>query len=639
MVSDARFVLFVAALVTLAGATSYWIAVTGDASYRTSLPAFGSYDEMARFLERSGSLAGRYGFLDPLAGGDVALAETGAVPYTGTNVQVEGVDEMDIVKTDGTYLYVAAPDNVTILRAYPPEAMAVVARIPAADLAVDGGMPTRIAGLFLVADRLVVVASSYGETPVLLEPGPQDVALWFPQPARTTLSVFDLTRREAPSLLYAVGVSGSPLAARATAGHVYLVASDPVRRVNDTYALPEVCDGAGCEPVDVRAIRYDPETKGANAFANVLAVDVAGGASEVLSVVTGFASTLYMSREALYLTLPKWEAETPFLALPAASHEAVTVRTTIYTIRAEGTDLEVVAHADVPGRLLNQFSLDEYEGYLRVATTTDATGGESGRNNLYVLDGDLAVVGRLEGLAPGERIHSARFLGDRAYLVTFRKVDPFFVLDLADPRNPTVLGFLKIPGYSDYLHPVDEGYILGVGKDAVPAEDGDFAWFQGLKLSLFDVADVARPKEVAQYLLGDRGTDSEVLRDHKAFLYLPSARLLVLPVSLYEVNESAYPDGPPPNAYGEFVWLGAYVLSVTPEDGFVLRGRIAHTDGFTDLAGEGYRAWPYAILRSLSIGDYLYTVSPTAVKANALADLAEANALVYAAPPDPETKG
>ncbi|NIP67558.1 hypothetical protein GWM83_02345, partial [Candidatus Bathyarchaeota archaeon] len=114
-------------------------------------------------------------------------------------------------------------------------------------------------------------------------------------------------------------------------------------------------------------------------------------------------------------------------------------------------------------------------------------------------------MGRLEDLAPGEKIYSARFMGDRGYLVTFRKVDPLFVLDLSQPTNPKVLGKLKIPGYSDYLHPYDENHIIGVGKETVAAEQGDFAWYQGVKISLFDVTDVEDPREIDKYEIGDRG--------------------------------------------------------------------------------------------------------------------------------------
>lgn len=294
---------------------------------------------------------------------------------------------------------------------------------------------------------------------------------------------------------------------------------------------------------------------------------------------------------------------------------------------ALGDGISYEGYGEAPGHLLNQFSLDESGGYLRMATTK----GEVSRmqreipavNNVYVLDSNLNIAGRLEDLAPGEKIYSARFMGDRAYLVTFKKVDPLFVIGLEDPRNPTLLGKLKIPGYSDYLHPYDETHLIGLGKDAVPAEEGDFAWYQGVKLSLFDVSDVSNPKELSSFKIGDRGTESYALRDHKAFLFSKARNLLVIPILLAEIDESKS-QGTQANTYGEFKFQGAYVFRVSPEEGFVLRGTISHADPSSFLkAGEYYRGSDTDVTRSLYMDDFLYTVSGRTVKANDLNSLAE----------------
>ncbi len=200
-------------------------------------------------------------------------------------------------------------------------------------------------------------------------------------------------------------------------------------------------------------------------------------------------------------------------------------------------------------------------------------------------------------------------------------MDPFFVIDLADPRRPEVLGYLKIPGFSEYLHPMDATHVLGVGKDTVEADEGDFAWFQGLKLSLFDVSDVREPEEVAKYLIGDRGTSSPVLWDHKAFLHVAAQNLVVLPVDLV-VQEAGEPWG-----WGAPVWQGVYVLSVTPEEGFQLVGTVSHWEE----DGEDYWQSPRSIQRSLYIGDYLYTLSPALLQAHGLEDLAFAGQVAYGA--------
>jgi uncharacterized secreted protein with C-terminal beta-propeller domain len=303
-----------------------------------------------------------------------------------------------------------------------------------------------------------------------------------------------------------------------------------------------------------------------------------------------------------------------------------------------------LAKGQVSGRVLNQFSMDESGGYFRIATTiTPPWDGRMMRplvqpseerpstSSVYVLDKDLSTVGRLEGLAPGEKIYSARFMGDRLYLVTFKQVDPLFVISLSDPKNPMVLGKLKIPGYSDYLHPYDKNYLIGIGKDVDESIDADkvhtsgavyYTAIKGVKLSLFDVSDVSSPKEVAKYVVGDRGTESYALQDHKAFLFSKAKNLMVLPITLAEIDKGKYPGGVPTSASGDYVFQGAYVFSVSPQSGFVLRGRVTHASE-QDLAKSGEYFWSQAsVQRSLYMDNYLYTVSDQYVKANDLVSLA-----------------
>jgi uncharacterized secreted protein with C-terminal beta-propeller domain len=238
---------------------------------------------------------------------------------------------------------------------------------------------------------------------------------------------------------------------------------------------------------------------------------------------------------------------------------------------------------------------------------------------------NLTIVGKLEGLAPGESIYSARFLGKRCYVVTFKKVDPLFVISLEDPTSPTVLGKLKIPGYSDYLHPYDENHLIGIGKEAVEAEQGDFAWYQGVKVSIFDVTNVENPIEAANFTIGDRGTDSPVLRNHKALLFDKGLNLLVLPVLIAEIDETKYPDGVPANAYGDFVWQGALVFNIT-ESAIVSLGGITHMEDNASLINSGYYFYSdYSIKRSLYIDDTLYTISNKKIKMNNLTNLEEIN--------------
>ncbi len=335
-------------------------------------------------------------------------------------------------------------------------------------------------------------------------------------------------------------------------------------------------------------------------------------------------SRLYVSTGHIYVTASRYLESSASLGIKAPVRSGVE-GTMIYKIKIDKGDITYIADGFIPGWVLNQFSMDEYNGYFRVATTVgNSWGAGKSMNNIYVLNSSLGIIGRLEDLAPGEQIYSARFMGDRSYLVTFKKVDPLFVIDLKNPKSPKVLGKLKIPGYSDYLHPYDENHIIGVGKEAVDAKQGDFAWYQGVKMALFDVTDVSNPKELAKYEIGDRGTDSPALHDHRAFLFSKDRSLLVIPALVAEVNPSAYSGNPPADAYGEFVYQGAYVFSISPEKGITLRGRITHMEGIDDLKKSGwYFDSPYSVKRTLYIDDVLYTISNKLVKMNSLADLKE----------------
>jgi len=267
--------------------------------------------------------------------------------------------------------------------------------------------------------------------------------------------------------------------------------------------------------------------------------------------------------------------------------------------------------------VLNQFSMNEYGDYFRVATTTRE--GTS-RNHIYVLDMALNITGSLTDLAPGETIYSARFMGEKGYLVTFKKVDPLFVIDLKDPYNPEELGYLKVTGYSDYLHPYDENHIIGIGKETTDA--GDFAWYQGVKISLFDVSDVNNPREISKLEIGDRGTDSPVLWDHKAFLFDKLRNLLVMPILEAKVDVTKYSEAEIAWAYGEPVYQGAYVFDISIDNGLQLRGRITHIDDPSALEqGYYYYYSPYSIQRSLYIDDVLYTISDAKIKMNDLENL------------------
>jgi len=281
-------------------------------------------------------------------------------------------------------------------------------------------------------------------------------------------------------------------------------------------------------------------------------------------------------------------------------------KTVIHKVGIAGMDIDYEGVGEVSGRILNQFSMDEYKGNFRIATTTGNTWQETSFNHLYVLDDDLEIIGSVEDLAKGERIYSARFMGEKAYLVTFRQIDPFYVIDLSDAESPKVLGYLKIPGYSSYLHPYGDDKVIGIGKDG-----------SNLKLSLFDVSDVENPVEIDKFVVEGDYSNSEALDEHKAFLFSEDKGLLVIPVhywnyEVYDVTETGV-------SYRDYkYWQGVFVFDVN--GGFSLKGKIANVED-----GEDYHNtyWLNNVRRSLYMDDYLYTVSNSNVRASDLDSLDE----------------
>ncbi|MCI0563625.1 MAG: beta-propeller domain-containing protein, partial [Nitrososphaera sp.] len=302
-----------------------------------------------------------------------------------------------------------------------------------------------------------------------------------------------------------------------------------------------------------------------------------------------------------------------------------TQKTVIHRIEI-GSDgaIDYKSRGEVPGRLLNQFSMDESGDRFRVATTSEfwsPYGGSVLHNNVYVLDEEMEIVGELEEIAQGESIYSARFMGDRLYLITFERIDPFFVIDLSED-DPEVLGELKLPGYSNYLHPYDDDHVIGIGKETKENQYGGIE-ILGVKLALFDVSDVSDPRVVDVYEIGGAGTDSEVLYDHKALLFDRSKDVLSIPVSI--VPDYAEPRYAEDGRYIEpKVWRGFYVFGVDADDGFDLKGTVEHFEDVNDY----YYIYAVQGSRSFYIGDVLYTVTlNNLIKMNDLSDLDEINEL------------
>jgi inhibitor of cysteine peptidase len=530
-----------------------------------------------------------------------AITDHSGADYSTTNIQVAGVDEADIVKTDGEYIYVASGNKTTIVKAYPPEQAEVLSEIE---------LEGTVIGIFISGDRLVVFVE---ETPYYayyddVRSGAAEKFYMPYQSPKTYIKVYDVSDRANPQLQREVSTDGQYVSSRMIGDYIYVVVNEPVYEQDDEINLPKIGSENNETEIPATDIYYSDVADYYYMYTTIIAINAQNDSQQPTheTILLGASSNLYVSQNNIYLTFPVWGADM-----------WDSQKTSIHRIHIQGSEIEPVASGEVRGTVLNQFSMDEYDGYFRVATTT---WDETTQNNVYILNMALNTTGSLENLAPGETIYSARFMGKRGYLVTFKQVDPLFVIDLEDPYHPQVLGYLKVTGYSDYLHPYDETHIIGIGKETTDA--GTFAWYQGVKISLFDVTDVSNPVEISKLEIGDRGTDSLVLSDHKAFLFDRSKNLLVMPILVAEVDVSDYPGGVPDWAYGEPVWQGAYVFNVSLDQGIQIKGRITHIENPSELEqGYYYYYSPFAVERSLYIDNVLYTVSDAQIRMNSLATL------------------
>ena len=569
---------------------------------------------------------------------DGVLPSTGIT--SGTNTQVNGVDEADFVETDGQYLYVAHNGQLQIV---------------GADLTVayQTSLSGNVVGQFLAGDRLTVITQSgyswYGPM-VRMAWGP-----WWAIDPQTTVTVYDVTDRTAPTVVTQTMFDGRYQEARSVDGVVYLVLQRgldlPAPSYTDTPVTPdtsEPVDGQAdllmkpgrWEPTITAYRTYEtwdqyvarvgdeivglslPHAYSVDAEGNSVDLGVVAGATDIVRPHTGGAqsvltlvsvdssssgsafadsvgamvasgnNTVYMTQGALYVGTQEYQY----------TDTGSSDNTRIDRFVIAGTQVAWQASGVVSGTLLNQFALEEHNGYLNVATHTNASQLINGTwttrndNGVYVLDtaGDtLDVVGSLTGLAPGEHLYAARFVGDTAYLVTFLQTDPLFAIDLSDPTAPTLLGELIIPGFSNYLQSVGEGLLLGIGQER---EAG--SWNTNVHATLFDVSDPTKLTEITRQFLTEntQWSSSDAQFDHHALLYSAEDGLLVVPV---------YASGYDPQTG---VYRSEQLLKVmrVTASGIEVLGEI-RTD--------------QSVFRTVRIGDVLYAISDTSVTAYNISDL------------------
>ena len=525
--------------------------------------------------------------------GVMASPESGSdsgASFTGTNLQEGGVDEADLMKSDGEYIYLASSGGVSIYKAWPLAAFGLIAEI---DLDYDASE------LFLYNNKLISISSYRSEDSYNAH--------------YTRINVIDITDPASPIVEEVKDVPGSYKSSRLVDGVLHVALAN-YTNYNLTYPTYDYMDKSSSCSGDASATarlnaaintaRADNYAKidtlsiddiivsneatvgvsidcanlygdGATGITNItglFSLNLGGDISqEKLSFVRGYTAHVYASTQAVYLAGTESYNNTYF-------HRFAINATGLHAYTGSGA---------VSGYIKDSFSMSEYENTFRIATTVGSFWTTSTMyNNVYVLDAtksEITELGRVEKLAEGEWIYAVRFIRDKGYVVTFKKVDPLFVIDLSNPDNPKVAGELKVPGYSTYLHLLDDDHLIGLGKDA---EDmGSFAWYQGVKLATFDVSNPTTPLVDDELIIGSRGSDSEALYDHHAFNFDATSGILALPITLYE-------NGTGESDYGDFSYSGVHLYHIDSDTGIETLAEVSLND-------EVYTS----IHRTMMIGD------------------------------------
>jgi hypothetical protein len=540
-----------------------------------------------------------------------------------------------VVKSNGDYLYIARRNSLRIVAT---PAGGDVAQIGALQIADE------IDSLYLVGDKLLALCKRYAEWD-RGQLGAPEILIWPPyyQAATTVIHEIDVSNAAVPAISKSSEFDGLLVTSRIMQGALVLVLTIqpelPAERSDDEIApltlgevLPHIVSDESSPLLVAPTDWYRPGTPNGYLSTAIVSIDSTDISRHLGSAgVMTASSTIYASSQAIYLSEYDYDGTEEFGSLTA---------TLIHRFALdENRAPKYTATGVVPGTLLNQFSLGEYDGTLRVATHIQpvfvAQAGDTGVavgvagsapdepvqtaleidtdvpvNAVYCLaigDNSLAVAGAIQGIAPNERLYSARFLGARGYLVTFRAIDPLYSLDLSDPANPRITGELKIPGYSDYLHPVGDDLLIGVGRTVAQTPWGGVVPDK-LQLSLFDVSNPAAPKVIQQADFGGSGSFAEASFNHKAFAYLDETGTLALPVGLR--SDQYWWEGVS-QSLQEF--SGTLVLQVDPAAGFVEKARIAN------VQDSEYGWWsPWS--RSVIIGEWAYAVTPGGVRSGSISD-------------------
>ncbi|MCX7950429.1 MAG: beta-propeller domain-containing protein [Clostridiales bacterium] len=543
-----------------------------------------------------------------------AAADT-AQNHSNTNVQVEGIDESDIVKTDGKYLYVInrVKNEFNILTAdktpknvYKLSGKDLLNQKDAKDFK-DYKREIYLNEMFLyeMGDKkyyiLLSTVNRYKDNQAIPE-GPtlrekiSIMPIYYGEQT-TLVSIFEFNN-EHPKIIKQYEISGNVLSSRLKEGKIYLVSTKGfeyhILKENEN-AIPYYIDYGNDvvkKEVDINNIKYNKNDV-QPIYTIITSIDIDKLQLEN-QVVLGYFENMYMSHDSLYLTKLKSSYEENKKSSNVATDVAPIFyydKTVVYKFEL-GEKIVYKKYATVDGMIINQFSMDEYDGYFRIATTENKYKDNKNitSSSVYILDKNMNLVGNIKDIAKDERIYSTRFVKDKLYMVTFKQVDPLFVIDLKNPREPKILGLLKIPGYSTYLHPYDENNIIGFGMDTGEMEGRVVN--KGMKVALFDVSDVNKPKQKASIEIGGKGTFSESLYNHKALVEYKKYNLYA-----FEINETKYDD----SYMLEF--SGLCLMEV--KDGKIsIKAKVTH-DGLSTSQEFKY----YGGYRGLFVDDLMFVIS------------------------------
>jgi len=577
------------------------------------LPRFENIDELKKVLAKSSSGYGYNrglvyedamfesvdssvnsgGFNQSLKVTDNAGAASSNSNYSTTNVQVEGVDEADIVKTDGEYIYLVKSNTIYIVKASDLK----IENKLILDEDDDDFMPEEI---FVNKDKLVVLGTNY-----IYDDDDEDdeydhdyyYSYYRYNNSKTVTEavVVDISNKNKPKEERRVTLDGYYVNARMIGDNVYFISNKSV------YYYDEDCDDDDILPVYKDSVKSKDVVTipaediiyfgGTRNYTYMLVGGFNVNDKKEASVETifGASDTVYANSENLYIVQEKYTS-------------LGNTKSVIYKFGLNGSKISLKAKGSVKGYLNNQFSMDEYEGNLRVATTSDVTG--ISKNQVYVLDENLEKIGALRNMAIDEEIYSVRFIGKIGYVVTYKEIDPLFVIDLSDPTNPEIKGELKIPGYSSYLHPYDETHIIGIGYNTETNNWGGTV-NKNMKMSMFDVSDLENPKEVFNIDIGDEYAYSEITSNHKALFYNKDKNLIGFPVTF---GKRYYDDSK----------SGFVIYKIDLDNGFKVYGEI--TDK-TDYNNQPERV--------IYIGDNLYTIFEDEIDSYDLETLKKKDEVVF----------